>query len=38
MALFVLGAAVGADQVWNDGYYTDATLEVLRRIRHAFGW
>jgi hypothetical protein len=37
MALFVLGAAVAADQVWTYGYYTDATLEVLKSAVRSVG-
>jgi hypothetical protein len=37
-AIFVFGAAFGADQYWNFGKYTDATLSVLRQIRYSFGW
>ncbi len=37
-AIFVIGAAVASDEYWNYGYFTDGTLEVLREIRHAFGW
>jgi hypothetical protein len=37
-AIIVFGAALAADQYWNFGKYTDATLTVLRQIRHSFGW
>jgi hypothetical protein len=37
-AIGVLVAAYVADQYWNHGYFTDATLTVLRQIRQSFGW
>jgi hypothetical protein len=37
-AIFVFGAAFAADQYWNLGKYTDATLSVLHQIRYSFGW
>ena len=37
-AIFVFGAAFAADQYWNFGKYTDATLSVLHQIRYSFGW
>lgn len=37
-AIGVLAAAFAADQYWNYGYYTDATLAVLRAMKHSFGW
>jgi hypothetical protein len=38
IAIGVLIAAFVADQYWNYGHYTDAALNVLRQIRHSFGW
>jgi hypothetical protein len=38
LAIGVLAAAFAADQYWNFGKYTDATLHVLREIQHSFGW
>jgi hypothetical protein len=37
-AIIVFFGAVAADQYFNYGYYTDAGLQVLRQIQHAFGW
>jgi hypothetical protein len=37
-AIGVLVVAFVADQYWNYGYFTDSTLNVLRQIRHSFGW
>ena len=37
-AIIVFGAAFAADQYWNFGKYTDATLSVLGAIRYSFGW
>jgi hypothetical protein len=37
-AMGILAAAFAADQYWNHGYYTDATVSVLRQIGHSFGW
>jgi hypothetical protein len=37
-AIFVLGAALAADQYWNYGYYTDGTMNMLGQIRRSFGW
>jgi hypothetical protein len=36
IAFFV--CAIGADEYLDYGYYTDATLSVLRQIGHSFGW
>ena len=30
-------AAFVADQYWNNGYYTDSALTVLRQIKYSFG-
>ena len=38
LAIGVFAAAFGADQYWNFGKYTDATLNVLHEIQHSFGW
>jgi hypothetical protein len=37
-AIFVVCAALAADQYFNDGYYTDGALAMLRDIRSSFGW
>jgi hypothetical protein len=36
--ILVLSATVGADQYFNYGGYTDATIAMLRQIEHGFGW
>ena len=36
--ILVLGTTIGADQYFNSGFYTDATITVLQQIRHGFGW
>jgi hypothetical protein len=38
IAIGVLVAALVADQYWNNGYYTDNALAMLRQIRQSFGW
>jgi hypothetical protein len=37
-AIFVLGAALAADQYWNFGRYTDAAIAMLRAIQRSFGF
>lgn len=37
-ATIIVVAAFASDQYLNMGRYTDATLTVLRQIRHSFGW
>jgi hypothetical protein len=34
----LLAALIGADQYLCHGYYTDATILMLRQIRNSFGW
>jgi len=38
IAIFIIGAAVAADQHFSSGYYTDGTLAMLRQIQQAFGF
>jgi len=35
-AIGILAAAFAADQYWNFGFYTDATLAMLRQMGHSF--
>lgn len=37
-AIALLVAAVAADQYFNQGYYVDGGLAMLRQIRYSFGW
>ena len=36
--ILVFAAAIGADQYWNYGYYTDGALAMLRHTKDSFGW
>jgi hypothetical protein len=38
IAIFIFCAAIGADQYFNNGDYTDSVIAVIRQIAHAFGW
>jgi len=38
IAIFIIGAAVAADQYFHSGHYTDGTLDMLRQIQQAFGF
>jgi hypothetical protein len=35
-AVVIIGLAVIADQFLSNGFYTDATLSMLRQIEHSF--
>lgn len=37
-AILVVLAAIAADRYFNQGYYTDGGLAMLRQIRYSFGW
>ena len=37
-AILLLLAAIAGDQYFDQGYYTDGGLAMVRQIGHSFGW
>jgi len=38
VSIFIVGAAIAADEYFTSGYYTDGALAMLGQIRQAFGF